>query len=117
MSNLQEEAATFIFKTLTERERQDYNLLVKSLTGRFTEIESRKVYRLRYRNLRQQPGESEQQLAARAKAIYDRACPGRDEKVRQEDLVNAFLEALQDDDQWRALEYPRVPDTIEEAAL
>ena len=117
LSNLREEAATFIFKTLTERERQDYNLLIKSLTGRFTEIESRKVYRLRYRNLRQQPGESEQQLAARAKAIYDWACPGRDEKVRQEDLVNAFLEALQDDDQRRALEYPRVPDTIEEAAL
>ena len=51
LSNLREEAATFIFKTLTEWERQDYNLLVKSLTGRFTEIESRKVYRLRYRNL------------------------------------------------------------------
>ena len=56
-------------------------------------------------------------MVAGAKAIYDRACPGRDEKVRQEDLVNAFLEALQDDDQWRALEYPWVPDTIEEAAL
>ena len=56
-------------------------------------------------------------MAAHAKAIYDWACPGRDEKVRQEDLVNAFLEALQDDDQCRALEYPHVPDTIEEAAL
>ena len=56
-------------------------------------------------------------MAARAKAIYDWACPGRDEKVRQEDLVNGFLEALQDDDQWRALEYPQVPDTIEEAVL
>ena len=116
LSNLQEEAVTFIFKTLTDQERQDYNLLVKALTGQFTEIESRKVYRLRYRNL-QQPGESEQQLAARAKVIYDQACPGRDEKVRQEDLVNAFLEVLQDDDQHRALEYPRVPDTIKEAAL
>lgn len=117
LSNLREEPATFIYKTLTNRERQDYGLLVKALTGRFTEIESRKVYRLKYRNLRQQPGESEQQLAARTKAIYDRACPGRDEKVRQEDLVSAFLEALQDDDQRRALEYPRVPDTIEEAAI
>ena len=117
LSNLRDEAATFIYKTLTDRERQDYKLLVKALTGRFTEIESQKVLRLKYRNLRQQPGESEQQLAARAKAIYDRACPRRDEKVRQEDLVNAFLEALLDDDQRRALEYPRVPDTIEEAAL
>ena len=60
-------------------------------------------------------GDSEQQLAAHAKVIYDRACPSRDEKVRQE--VNAFLEALQDDDQWRALEYPCDPDTIKEAAL
>ena len=56
-------------------------------------------------------------MAAHAKVIYDRACPGRDEKVRQEDLVNAFLKALQDDDQYKALEYPRVPDTIEEAVL
>ena len=117
LSNLQEEAVTFIFKTLTDRERQDYNLLIKALTGQFTEIESQKVYCLRYQNLWQQPGESEQQLATHAKAIYDRACPSRDEKVRQEDLVNAFLEALQDDDQCRALEYPHVPDTIKEAVL
>ena len=117
LSNLQEEPATFIYKTLTNRERQDYGLLVKALTGQFTELESQKVYRLKYRNLRQQPGESEQQLATQTKAIYDRACPGRDEKVRQEDLVNAFLEALQDDDQRRALEYPRVPDTIEEVTM
>ena len=106
LSNLREEPATFIYKTLTNRERQDYGLLVKALTGQFTELESWKVYRLKYRNLQQQPGESEQQLAARTKAIYDWACPGRDEKVRQEDLVNAFLKALQDDDQRRALEYP-----------
>ena len=32
-------------------------------------------------------------------------------------MVNAFLEALQDDDQRRALEYLCVPDTIEEAAM
>ena len=62
-------------------------------------------------------GRIDPDLAARAKAIYDRACPSRDEKVRQEDLVNAFLEALQDDDQWRAFEYPQVSDTIEEAVL
>ena len=51
LSNLQEEAVTFIFKTLTDQERQDYNLLIKALTGQFTEIESRKVYCLRYWNL------------------------------------------------------------------
>ena len=47
--------------------------------------------------------------------IYGRAFPGRDRKISQEDMVSKFLEALLDDGQRTALEYPKVPETLDAA--
>ena len=117
LSQMRGEAATYVFKEISEVQRSNYKLLIEALDDRYTEIESRKTYRIRWRKIRQEPEETEQELAARVKSIYDKAFPGRNEKVRQEDLVNAFLEALRDDRQREALEYPNVPQTIKEATV
>ena len=46
----------------------------------------------------QKPGESEQELAAEIKRLYDKAYPNRDREVQCEDLLNLFFSALADDD-------------------
>ena len=85
------------------------------MSARFAEFESKKVYRAKCCNLKQEVGQSEQELAATIKMIYGRAFPGRDWKISQEDMVSKFLEALLDDGQQTALEYPKVPETLDAA--
>ena len=112
---LRGEPARFAFKALGPEVRNDYKALIEELSARFAEFESKKVYRAKYRNLKQEVGQSEQELAATIKMIYGRAFPGRDQKISQEDMVPKFLEALLDDGQWTALEYPKVPETLDAA--
>ena len=47
--------------------------------------------------------------------IYGRAFPGPDQKISQEDMASKFLEALLDDGQHTALEYPTAPETLDAA--
>ncbi|MCG8623790.1 MAG: hypothetical protein MJE68_17585, partial [Proteobacteria bacterium] len=115
MSSLRGEPAKFVFKALGPEVRNDYQALIEELTTRFTEFKSKKVYRAKYHNLKQEPGQSEQELAATIKMIYGRAFPGRDRKISQEDMVSKFLEALQDNDERTALEYPTLPETLDAA--
>ena len=115
MSSLRGEPAKFVFKALGPEVRNDYKALIDELTTRFTEFESQKVFRTKYRNLRQEPGQSEQELAAAIKMMYGRAFPGRDRRISQEDMVSKFLEALHDNAQRTALEYPTVPETLDAA--
>ena len=115
MSSLRGEPAKFVFKALGPEVRNDYKALIEKLTTGFTKFKSKKVYRAKYRNLKQEPGQSEQELAATIKMIYGRAFPGRDRKISQEDMVSKFLEALHDNDQHTALEYPTVPETLDAA--
>ena len=113
LSALRGEPARFAFKALGPEVRNDYNALIDELLARFAEFVSKKVYRAKYRNLRQEVGQSEQELAATIKMIYGRAFPGRDRKISQEDMVSKFLEALLDDGQCTALEYPTAPETLD----
>ena len=115
ISNLRGEPAKFVFKALAPEVRNDYKALIDELTTRFTEFESQKVFRAKYRNLKQEPGQSEQELAAEIKMMYGRAFPGRGRRISQEDMVSKFLEALRDDAQRTALEYPAVPETLDAA--
>ena len=46
----------------------------------------------------QKPGESEQELVAEIKRLYDKAYPKRDSKVQCVDLLNLFFGELADDD-------------------
>ena len=115
LSSLQGEPAKFVFKALGPEVQNSYKALIEELTTWFTEFESKKVYQAKYWNLKQEPGQSEQELAATIKMIYGRAFPGRDWKISQEDMVSKFLEALQDNEQHTALEYPTVPETLDAA--
>ena len=81
LSALQGEPARFAFKALGPEVRNDYNALIDELSARFAKFESKKVYRAKYRNLKQEVGQSEQELAATIKMIYGRAFPGRDRKI------------------------------------
>ena len=115
LSTLRGEPARFAFKALFPEVQNDYKALIKELSAQFAEFESKKVYRAKYRNLKQEVGQSEQELAATIKMIYGRAFPGRDRKISQEDMVSKFLEALLDGGQRMALEYPKVPETLDAA--
>ena len=83
MSTLRGEPARFAFKALGPEVQNDYKALIEKLSAQFAEFESKKVYRLKYRNLKQEVGQSEQELAATIKMIYGRAFPGRDWKISQ----------------------------------
>lgn len=109
-------AADYIFRTVDKRILADYRLLIAELDNRFTAYDVQATYQMQWRNIKQQPGESEQELVARIKSTYERAFLGRDGNTRRVDLLLKFYEALTDGGQRMAVEYNKNPQSIDEAA-
>ena len=113
--SLRGEAATFALQAVTPETRADYKGLVSELAFQYAGAECTKVFCTQYRNLCQEPGQSEQELAAAIRVLHSKAYPGRDKLTSQEDMVSKFLEALLDDQQRVAIEFPQMPDTLKKA--
>ena len=108
-------AADFVFGQLTPEIRRDYHLLASELITRFKKIETRKMYKVQYEKRKQKIGENVQNFAADLKQLYDKAYPGRPRNIRNEDLVEKFMDGLLDDKAKFQVEYHRNPATIDQA--
>ncbi len=108
-------AAEFVFGQLTPKVRRDYNLLVSELITRFQKIETPRMYRTQLENRKQRVGESIHDFACDLKRLYDKAYPGRPANVRNEDLVEKFMDGLLDDVARFQVEYHKSPAMIDQA--
>ena len=78
-------------------------------------METERIFRVQWANISQQPGQTEQELAAEIWRIHAEAYPDRNAKTRQVDLIDKFLDSLCDESQRSAIEFNKCPHTIEEA--
>ena len=112
---LRKSAGEYAFGTLSAKVRSSYRLLVKELTKRFRVVESVKGYQSKWSNLRQMPGQTEEELAAHIRWLHGKAYPGRDETTQREDMLLKFFEALSDRSARVAVEFTKKPRNIDEA--
>ena len=73
LPKLQGAAGEYVFKVLPKRIRSDYRKLVRELDACYCKVESKQNYRRQLTGISQKPGESEQELAAELKRLYDKA--------------------------------------------
>ena len=66
-------AGEYVFEVLPNRIRSDYRKLVQELDAHYHKVESKRNYRRQLMGISQKPGESEQELAAELKRLYDKA--------------------------------------------
>ena len=81
LPKLQGAAGEYVFEVLVKRIKSDYKKLVRELDACNRKVESKQNYRRQLMGISQKPGESEQQLAAELKRLYDKAYPNRDKEV------------------------------------
>ena len=81
---------------------------------RFQTVESERGYRLKWTELKQSPGQSVEELAAHIKWLHDKVYPNRDRKMRKEDLVSKFFEALADSTAKAQVQFIKDPHNIDE---
>ena len=104
-----------MYKAINKHDRKNYSVLVSELGSRFGSLETKRTFRVQWANISQQPGQTEQELAAEIRRIHAEAYPDWDAETRRVDLVNKFLDALCDERQRSAIEFNKCPHTIEEA--
>ena len=75
LPKLQGPAGEYVFEVLPKRIRSDYRKLVRELDACYCKVESKWNYRRQLTGISQKPGESEQELAAELKRLYDKAYP------------------------------------------
>lgn len=112
---LQGKAGDFVFEILPEERRRSYDVLVKELKTRYRKVESERSFQMQLRKFVQKPGQTEAELAAELKQLYDRAYPRRPPKVRRTDLVTHFFSALLDDGARQDVEFNKNPRDIDQA--
>ena len=78
-------------------------------------METKWTFRVRWANISQQPGQTEQELTTEIRRIHAKAYPDRDAETRRVDLIDKFLDSLCDESQRSAIEFNKCPHTIEEA--
>ena len=108
-------AGEFVYGTVKRNIRNDYQALVQELTIHYRKVESRKSYINKWSSLKQGPHQTDEELAAHIKEVYEKAYPERDGDTRKEDLVGKFLEALYDNNARAAVEFTKSPENIDEA--
>ena len=74
-----------------------------------------KIFRAQFGKRTQRIGESVEDYCAELKRIYDKAYPGRNPEMRQQLLLQQFLNGLRDKQAKFAVEYFKEPCTIEDA--
>ena len=98
LPKLQGAPGEYVFEVLSKKIRSDYKKLVQELNAYYCKLESKQNYRRQLTGISQKPGDSEQELAAEIKTLYDKAYPNWDREVQCEDMLNLFFGALADDD-------------------
>ena len=93
----------------------NFQSLVHELSLRFQTIETSKTFRAQFGKRTQRIGESVENYCAELKRIYDKAYPGRNTEMRQQLLLQQFLNGLRDRQAKFAVEYFKEPCTIEDA--
>ena len=81
LPKLQGAAGEYVFEVLPKRIKSDYRKLVQKLDACYCNVESKQNYRRQLTGISQKPGESEQELAAELKRLYDKAYPNQDREV------------------------------------
>ena len=109
LSALRDTAAKFVYKAINKRDRKDYAVLVSELGSRFGSLETERTFRVWWANISQQPGQTEQELAAEIWRIHAEAYPDRDAETRWVDLVDKFPDSLRDESQRSAIEFNKCP--------
>ena len=93
----------------------NFQSLVHELSLRFQTVETNKTFRAQFGKRTQRVGESVEDYCAELKRIYDKAYPGRNPEMRQQLLLQQFLNGLRNKQAKFAVEYFKEPCTIEDA--
>lgn len=115
MPKLQGDAGDFAFEELATRTLKNYHKLTKELKSRYGVIEHARTHRLQFNRRKQYSTESPEKYAAELKRLYDKAYKNRNNKTRQEDLIQKFLLGLQDYKARIHIELNKEPRSINEA--
>ena len=115
VQKLQGTAADFVFDELPQEIVCNFQSLVHELSLRFQTVETNKTFRAQFGKRTQRRGESVENYCAELKRIYDKAYPGRNTEMRQQLLLQQFLNGLRDRQAKFAVEYFKEPCTIEDA--
>jgi hypothetical protein len=115
LPKLQGAAGDFVYGQLPSRTLDRYKDLVKELTSRFRVVETAKAHGMRFASRNQKPGETVEEYAAELKQLYSKAYPQRDRRTREEDLLQRFLQGLQDERARQQVEYVKEPGSIDDA--
>ena len=94
MPRLQGDAGDFAFEELATRTLKNYHKLTKELKSRYGVIEHARTHRLQFNGRKQYSTKSPGKYAAELTRLYDKAYKNRDNKTRQEDLIQRFLLAF-----------------------
>ena len=81
LPKLQGAAPEYVFEVLSKKIQSDYKKLVCELDACYCKVDLKQNYRRQLMGISQKPGESEQELAAEIKRLYDKAYPNRDREV------------------------------------
>ena len=108
-------AAEFVFDEIPSEIIGNFQSLVHELSLRFQTVETNKTFRAQFGKRTQRVGESVENYCAELKRIYDKAYPGRNPEMRQQLLLQQFLNGLRDKQAKFAVEYFKEPCTIEDA--
>ena len=115
VQKLQGTAANFVFDEIPSEILGNFQSLVHELSLRFQTVETNKTFRAQFGKRTQRIGESVEDNCAELKRIYDKAYPGRNPEMRQQLLLQQFLNGLRDKQAKFAVEYFKEPCTIEDA--
>ena len=108
-------AAEFVFDEIPSEIIGNFQSLVHELSLRFQTVETNKTFRSQFGKRTQRVGESVEDYCAELKRIYDKAYPGRNPEMRQQLLLQQFLNGLFNRQAKFAVEYFKEPCTIEDA--
>ena len=92
-----------------------YESLVSELDSRFKSVETHRTFRVQFSKRMQKYDESIEGYAAELKRLYDKAYPGRNPEMRRQLLLQQFLSGLKEKEAKFAVEYYKVPNSLEEA--
>ena len=115
VQRLQGTAADFVFDEIPKDIISSFQSLAHELGLRFQSVETTKTSRVQFGKRTQRIGESVEDNSAELKRIYDKAYPGRNPEMRQQLLLQQFLNGLRDKQAKFAVEYFKEPCTIEDA--
>ena len=115
VQRLQGTAADFVFDEIAKDIISSFQSLVHELGLRFQSVETTKTFRVQFGKRTQRIGESVEDYSAELKRIYDKAYPGRNPEMRQQLLLQQFLNGLRNKQAKFAVEYFKEPCTIEDA--